>query len=148
MPILNDGSTLTQPIYSHDVAKAMLQIIYNHNNYEGKTFQLYGPAEYTYKELAEFVGDITIKKKPLLSIPTSLALRVGSIIETLINPTLTSDMIYQMQENVLPKVDGNAKEWLTMKDLNIEPVSMDKVAFEYLHRFRQGGHFTLAEGYH
>jgi hypothetical protein len=35
-----------------------------------------------------------------------------------------------------------------LKDLNIEPMSMDKVAFEYLHRFRQGGHFTLAEGYH
>jgi hypothetical protein len=59
-------------------------------------------------------------------------------------------MVLQMQENVLPKMmdNKNNNNWLTLKDLNIEPMSMDKVAFEYLHRFRQGGHFTLAEGYH
>jgi len=150
MPILGDGSTLTQPVYSHDVAKAMLNIIYNHTEYEGKTFQLYGPAEYTYKEIAEFVGDITRLKKPLLSIPIPIALKAGSFIENLISPTLTYDMVLQMQENVLPKMMDNKdnNNWLTLKDLNIEPMSMDKVAFEYLHRFRQGGHFTLAEGYH
>jgi len=146
MPILGNGTTLIQPIYSHDVAKAILHIIYNHTEYEGETFQLYGPAEYTYKEIAEFVGDITRMKKPLLSIPIPLALQAGKFIENLINPTLTYDMVLQMQENVLPKINNN--NWLSIKDLNIEPVSMDKVAFEYLHRFRQGGHFTLAEGYH
>jgi hypothetical protein len=46
---------------------------------------------------------------------------------------------------VLPR---NDQGWLGFEDLNIEPASMDKVAFEYLHRFRKGGHFVLVEGYH
>lgn len=50
-----------------------------------------------------------------------------------------------MMEDVLPRAD---KDWLTMADLDIQPASMDRVAFEFLHRFRTGGHFRLAKGYH
>lgn len=50
-----------------------------------------------------------------------------------------------MQENVLPKEGAG---YLTLQDLGVQATSMDKVAFEFLHRFRKGGHFTLTEGYH
>ena len=53
--------------------------------------------------------------------------------------------VAQLQEDVLP-VQGRG--WLGLADLDIEPTSMDRVAFEYLHRFRPGGHFSLVEGYH
>lgn len=53
--------------------------------------------------------------------------------------------IAQLQENVLPRVD---QQYLGLADLNIEPASMDRVAFDFLHRFRPGGHFVLVEGYH
>lgn len=53
--------------------------------------------------------------------------------------------VAQMMEDVLPRAD---KDWLTMADLDIQPASMDRVAFEFLHRFRTGGHFRLAKGYH
>lgn len=38
--------------------------------------------------------------------------------------------------------------YLGLADLNIEAAAMDRVAFDFLHRFRPGGHFVLVEGYH
>ena len=64
-----------------------------------------------------------------MDIPLSVANFTGSLIEQTINPFLTHDM-------------------LGMKDLNVDCASMDKVAFDYLHRFRLGGHFTKVEGYY
>ena len=38
---------------------------------------------------------------------------------------------------------------LTFKDLGINPTPLEKVAFNYLYRYRtDGGHFPYAEGYH
>ena len=53
--------------------------------------------------------------------------------------------IAQLREDVLPQQD---KGYLGMQDLDLTPVSMDRVAFEFLHRFRPGGHFQLVKGYH
>ena len=117
----------------------------NHAAYRGKTFQLAGPAEYTYKEVVEFVSDVTTLKKPMVDVPVSLANMTGRFFEETISPLLTTDMIAQLQEDVIAK---EGTEFLSLKDLNIEPVSMDKMAFDYLHRFRSGGHFTIVEGYH
>jgi hypothetical protein len=36
----------------------------------------------------------------------------------------------------------------TFKDLKIKPTPIEKVAFNYLYRFREGGHFPFAQGYH
>lgn len=35
-----------------------------------------------------------------------------------------------------------------MKDLGIDATPIEKIAFNYLHRFREGGHFVLTKGYH
>jgi NADH dehydrogenase (ubiquinone) 1 alpha subcomplex subunit 9 len=113
--------------------------------FKGKTFQLTGPAEYSYKEVVEFVFDVTQKKRPLVDIPLPLANAAGSVFEQFINPFLSPDMIAQMCEDNVASTD---KGLLTMKDLGIEPVSIDRVAFNYLHRFRAGGHFTKVEGYY
>lgn len=53
--------------------------------------------------------------------------------------------IAQLREDVLPQLN---KGYLGMQDLDLTPVSMDRVAFEFLHRFRPGGHFQLVKGYH
>jgi len=81
----------------------------------------------------------------LVNVPSSLAYGAATIIEKLINPALTIDQLRQMTEDniLLDKPD-----LLTFKDLDYEPVSLEKIAFEYLYRFRPGGHFQLASGYH
>jgi hypothetical protein len=106
---------------------------------------LAGPAEYTYKEVVEFVQDVTTLKKNMIDVPVSAASFAGKLYQETINPFLTEDMIIQLTEDVVEKAD---KDLLTFKDLGIEPTSMDKMAFDYLHRFRPGGHFTMVQGYH
>jgi len=106
---------------------------------------LAGPAEYTYKEVVEFVQDVTTLKKNLIDVPVNAAAYAGKLYQETINPVLTEDMIIQLTEDVVEKAD---KELLTLKDLGIEASSMDKMAFDYLHRFRPGGHFTMVQGYH
>ena len=152
-PLINNGSALVQPVYAVDVGKALMNIVYRHEEFRGKTFQLVGPAEYSYKEVVEFVSDVTTQKLPLVDVPLPLATAASKLMELAINPfnsssidyLVTPDMIAQMQEDV---VEVPNSDMLGMKDLGVEPASMDKVAFDYLHRFRPGGHFTKVEGYY
>lgn len=130
-------SLLTMPFLLHNIQR--------HKEFTGKTFQLAGPAEYTYKEVVEFVHDITSKKVPMIDIPIFIAKATGDLADQLIHPFLTADNVSQMQEDAIESSDPNM---LGMKTLGIEPVSMDKVAFGYLHRFRPGGHFVKVQGYY
>jgi hypothetical protein len=116
-----------------------------HREFRGQTFQLAGPAEYSYKEVVEFVHDITSKRVPMVDIPIFIAQFVGGMSEETIRPFITEDNVSQMQEDSIVKKDP---KMLTIKDLGIEPVSMDKMAFGYLHRFRPGGHFVKVQGYY
>ncbi|KAJ1439107.1 hypothetical protein B484DRAFT_444236 [Ochromonadaceae sp. CCMP2298] len=145
-PLVNEGSALVQPVFANDVGKALMAIVDRHEDFEGKTFQLAGPAEYTFKEVAEFVSDISTQRKTLVDVPVQVAQLAGSFVENLVAPVLTKDQVLQAMEDVLPK--PRTENLLDMSDLDIVPTSMDKVAFEWLHRFRQGGHFTIVEGYH
>jgi len=81
----------------------------------------------------------------MIDVPVSVASYAGKLYQETINPFLTEDMIIQLTEDVVEKAD---KDMLTLKDLGIEAASMDKMAFDYLHRFRPGGHFTMVQGYH
>lgn len=145
LPLINNGENVLQPVYVADVAKALFELVKNYETFAGKTFQLTGPAEYTYKELAEYVQDVTLIRKPLVDIPPHVAAFAGKWIEELVNPVLTSDSVIELQQSIVEKKDPNL---LTLKDLEIEPSSLDRIAFDYLHRFRKGGHFTLVSGYH
>ncbi len=80
-----------------------------------------------------------------MDVPAQSAQLVGKITEEFISPFLTTDMVAQLTENVI-QLDNS--DMLTFAELGVELSSMDRLAFDYLHRFRRGGHFTLAKGYH
>jgi NADH dehydrogenase (ubiquinone) 1 alpha subcomplex subunit 9 len=144
-PLIDGGVNLVQPVHAEDVGRALMAIIEDHEKYKGCTFQLFGPAEYTYKEIVEFVADVTTVHKEFRLVPAQYAAMAGSVVETLIAPVLTKDGVAQMTEDNVMRDDPT---WLTLTDLGIEANSMDKAAFDFLHRFRPGGHFTLVSGYH
>ena len=145
MPILEDGKYKVQPVHCVDVAKGIMEIVQDHENYAGETFEFHGPAEYTMREVVEFVQDITTLDSPVVTIPNALATGIGRVLEETISPRFTSDSIHLMlQDNVA----STSTEHKGFKELGIVPRSMDKVAFDYLHRFRPGGHFTMTQGYH
>jgi len=144
-PLLEGGQARIQPVYAPDIGKAIMAMIRRHEEFAGKTFELSGPAEYTYKEAVEFVMDVTTLKTGLLDIPQPIAKLSARLIQELINPILTVDQISRMLEDNVASEDASL---LRFKDVGVEATSMDKQAFEYLHRFRPGGHFPLVQGYH
>ena len=104
-----------------------------------------GPAEYTYKEVVEFVSDVTTVRKPLVEAPSFLASIVGRFLNQTIAPVFTEESLIQLQSDNVASPEPSI---LNLSDLGIEGASMDKVAFDYLHRFRPGGHFTNVQGYY
>lgn len=144
-PIVNNGDTLTQPVYGIDVGQALFNIVQNHREFKGDTFQLCGPAEYSYREIVEFVQDVSTVTKPIVAMPNGAANFAGRFLNKTINPMLTEDQVAQLNEDCLPVEGAGFK---SLADLGIEPSSMDKYAFDFLHRFRPGGHFTMVQGYH
>lgn len=144
-PVIHEGTTLTQPVDVVDVARGIMTILENNDRFAGESFQFCGPAEYTMREVAEFVADVTTVRKPIADVPEEAAIDFGLIGQNLINPLLTKDQVLMMKEDNVQLDDPNL---LTFKDLDIEPESMDKKAFDFLHRFRPGGHFNQVTGYH
>lgn len=104
-----------------------------------------GPAQYTQRELAEFVADVTLLDPVLFNVPVSAARVAGSVANQLMSPVLSPDMVEQMLTDVVVKDDPHL---LGFEELGLTTTSVDKVAFDYLARFRRGGHFRLVQGYH
>lgn len=84
-----------------------------------------GPAEYSYKEIFEFVSDVTNLKKPLVDIPIPVANAAAYGLGFTIGPFFTPDSIIQMSEDCVANTED--PELLNFKDLAMVPQSMDKV---------------------
>lgn len=155
VPMVDGGEALTQPVYAVDVAAVIQKIVDDPEQFEGKTVDLFGPQDYSYKELAEFVYDITTQEVNLVDVPKDVAVMMGKGMNLMGRPLFTPDMAQLWSEDFIPSMTQEeydampVKEKIyTMKDFGIEAVPMEKIAFNYLHRYREGGHFTQAAGYH
>ena len=89
--------------------------------------------------------DVTTRRRRIVEVAEPLAKLAGRAIEQSVDPFFTEDMAAQLMEDVVAQ---EGQGLLGFHDLGIKPTSMDKVAFDYLHRFRPGGHFTKVEGYY
>jgi NADH dehydrogenase (ubiquinone) 1 alpha subcomplex subunit 9 len=150
VPIVNNGETLYQPVYCLDVSQGLLNIVNNHSEFKGDDFQFVGPAEYSYREIVEFVQDVSTVSKPIVAMPNGAAELAGRMINAgAINPIFSDDMLHLMSEDCVAKPDGEGGTRMkTLEDLGLNPRSMDRYSFDFLHRFRPGGHFTMVQGYH
>jgi NADH dehydrogenase (ubiquinone) 1 alpha subcomplex subunit 9 len=155
IPLMEGGHALTQPVYAIDVADAIQRIIDDPEKFEGRTVDCFGPQDYSYKELAEFVCDITHQKTKTFDLPKDVGRLVGKGMNLMGKPKLTPDMIELWSEDFLPSMTQEeydamptSEKIYTMKDFGIKATPMEKIAFNYLHRFREGSHFDTSAGYH
>ena len=152
VPLVDGGHALTQPVWVNDVAKTINRILDDPEKFEGKRVDAFGPQDYCYAELAKFTYDITGQDPVLSSIPAEVVKYAANVLQYEGSPDLTPDIVDLMTEDYLPEMtaEGYAAQShaFTMKDLGVEATPIEKMAFKYLHRFRTGGHFTLAKGYH
>jgi len=156
VPLVDGGDSVIQPVWVGDVANALLRIIDSPESFSGRTVDCFGPNDYTYAELADFVEDITEQKKPSVTVPYEYLRAASQVLQYQRNPLLTPDLVDVMAEDFLPPMDpttygqqgDEATKVLTLEDLGIVPRSIEKEAFQYLHFYREGGRFFTVQGYH
>ena len=136
LPLIGGGKTKFQPIYVGDVAKAILATIQK-EELENNIFELGGPQIFTFKELMEILLKQIQKKRLLLPISFSLARYQAKMMQLLPTPLLTEDQVEMLKyDNVI------SGEYPTIKDLNIDPKTIDSILPDYIYRFRKGGQFA------
>jgi NADH dehydrogenase (ubiquinone) 1 alpha subcomplex subunit 9 len=156
VPLLDGGQTLTQPVWVGDVARTLLKICDDPQKFSGRQVDCFGPTDYTYQELAEFVNDITELNRPIFHLPYPYYKAVSRALQYQRNPLIIPDLVDLWSEDFLPSMtseqyaaqaETDAKVF-TMKDFGIDPLPIEKEAFRYLHSYRYGGHFYRVKGYH
>ncbi|HSC19217.1 MAG TPA: complex I NDUFA9 subunit family protein [Rhizomicrobium sp.] len=135
LPLIGGGHTRFQPVFVGDVANAIVKAIENPAT-RGQTYQLGGPAIYSFRELMQLVLQVTNRRRLLLPLPFPLAMAQASVLQFLPGRLLTREQVHLLKrDNVV------AEGALSLGDLGIVPDSLDAVLPTYLWRFRKKGQF-------
>ncbi|MDG2528831.1 complex I NDUFA9 subunit family protein [Caulobacter endophyticus] len=142
LPLVGGGATKFQPVFVGDVAAAIAKIIATPGA-QGQTYELGGPAVYSFKELLELVLTETGRARVLAPLPwpvAGLVGKLGDIQASLLPlaPPLTTDQVALLKagDNVVaPGAKGLA-------DLGIAPTAVEAVVPSYLYRYRKGGQYA------
>ncbi len=137
LPLVN-SSYKFQPILVTDVAKAIVKSIETKGN-EGKIYEIGGPKRISFNSMVKSIMKTIGKKRLIVDMPMSLAKFQSSIMDLLpLPPILTRD-----QCEILSEGDNIVSEnYLTLKDLNIEPKDVEDAMKKWLWRYREGGEFA------
>lgn len=119
------------PVHAIDVGHALERML-QEDWTTAKTFELYGPREYTTKQISELVDREIIKNRRHINVPKRILKPAAYWMNRLIWwPTMSADEVEM--EFIDQKIDPTA---LTFKDLNIEPADLDAWTFHYLQGYR------------
>lgn len=142
LPLIGGGETRFQPVYVGDVAAAIAKVV-GQPEAAAQTFELGGPATYTFREILEFILRETGRNRVLLPMPWFAGKLLGQVGDVqaavlgAIAPPLTSDQVEMLRgDNV---VSGSAPG---LADLGIEPKTVEAIAPAYLYRYRKGGQYA------
>ena len=140
LPLIGGGLTKMQPVYVGDVATAIADAV------DGKTraggiYELGGPEVLSFREILEYILQVTDRKRMLLSLPFGLARMKAALLQFAPGALkLTPDQIELLQvDNVVSEAAKAAG--LTLQGLGITPDSLEAIAPQYLWRFRAAGQF-------
>jgi uncharacterized protein YbjT (DUF2867 family) len=135
LPLIGGGHTKFQPVFVGDVANAILKCVDDPAT-RGKVFELGGPAIYSFKDMLKIILRETGRSRPLIPVPFWLASIQGFFLQFLPGTLLTPDQVTFLKTDNL--VSPGA---LTLKDLGIQPDSLEAVIPSYLWRFRPKGQY-------
>mgnify|MGYP001159899648 CR=1 FL=1 len=127
-----------QPILVSDVADAIVQAIETKNN-EGKIYEIGGPKIISFGDMVKSILNTINKKRFVVEMPMPLAKIQSTITDLLpIPPILTKD-----QCEILSEADNVvSNNYLTLKDLDINPSDVEEAMKKWLRRYKDGGQFA------
>jgi len=136
LPLFGGGTARVQLVYVGNVADAVLAAAERQET-AGQTYELGGPAVYTYRELIELLLREIDRKRVLLPVPVWAGKLQAHLLSLLPSPPLTPEQVELMAaDNVV------ASKARTLKDLGIDPPhAVETILPTYMDRFRRGGRF-------
>jgi uncharacterized protein YbjT (DUF2867 family) len=134
LPLVGGGHTKFQPVFVGDVAQAIVVAL---GRRDGRTYELGGPAIYSFKELLQLILRATGRRRPLVPLPFGLAMLQAAFLQILPKPILTMDQVRLLRHDniVSPTASG-------LKELGITPTSVEAVVPSYLWRFNSKGEYA------
>ena len=139
LPLIGGGETKFQPVFVGDVAEAIARAV-DGNARPGATYELGGPEVLTFRQLMEYVLQVTERRRLLIPLPFPLAKLKATFLQYLPKPLLTPDQVELLKaDNVVSAAaqsDGR-----TLLGLGIMPTAMEVIVPSYLWRFRKTGQF-------
>lgn len=116
-----------RPVHVIDVGEALEKIGYDDST-AGETFELFGPKEYSLKEISELVDKEIIKKRRHVNLPKAVLAPLMEVLNRVLWWPISSRD--QVEREFLDQfIDKNAK---TFKDLDIEPADISNFTYTYL----------------
>jgi NADH dehydrogenase len=137
LPLIGGGHTRFQPVFVGDVAQAIATAL---TRQDGRTYELGGPAIYTFKELLQLILRETGRRRVLVPLPFGLASLQAALLQILPKPLLTVDQVKLLKkDNVVSATAAGLGE------LGITPTSVEAVVPSYLWRFHPKGEYASAQ---
>jgi NADH dehydrogenase len=142
LPLIGGGHTRFQPVFVGDVARA-LTIAVTAPEAAGQTYELGGPATYSFRRLMELMLAEIERRRILLPIPFAAAGALGALgdlASVLLAPPITSDQVTLLRtDNIVSGV------YPGLAELGIAPTTVESVLPAYLYRYRKGGQYADQE---
>ena len=149
LPLIGGGHTKFQPVYVGDVAKAIARAVTD-PDCAGTTYELGGPAAFSFRDLMVMLLAEIDKRRLLLSLPFPVASLLGQagdaanslagVVGASLPIPVTADQVVLLKsDNVC---SGN---YPGLAELGITPTTLEAVLPGYLYRYRKGGQYADQE---
>ncbi len=139
LPLIGGGETKFQPVFVGDVAELIVKVI-NSEVKSAVTYELGGPDIMSFKEILQYILDVTARKRLLVPIPFSVAMVQAAIMEWLPGQMLTRDQVRLLQHDNIVSSEALA-ECRTLEGVGIKAASVASIVPTYLYKFRKAGQF-------
>ncbi|KAI8939384.1 NADH-ubiquinone oxidoreductase 40 kDa subunit [Plenodomus lindquistii] len=127
-----------RPVHVIDVGMALEQMLHDDTT-ASETFELYGPTEYSMEEINALVEKEAMKVRGHVNIPKKILKPIAHYANKFLWwPIHSADEVER--EFIDQTIDKKAK---TFADLDIEPVELKSLTFEYLRGYRSSSYYDL-----
>ncbi len=141
LPLIGGGHTRFQPVYVGDVAAAVARLLAQPES-QRRTFELAGPAIYSFRELMVLLLEQIGRRRLLVPIPFAAATVLGLAGDALaaigLPPPITSDQVALLRADTVASRGAAG-----LADLGLEPTAVEAIIPTYLWRYRKGGQYAV-----
>ena len=144
LPLMGGGETRFAPVFVGDVAEAVATLV-DRGEPDGKTYELGGPEELSFKALMQFTLDTINRSRMLVPVPWPVARIMATVLGLLPKPLITPDQVELLKTDNVVSAAAKA-EGRTLAGLGITPRGIASIVPGYLYRYRKAGQFTAPKG--